>query len=119
MLKYESISELVNAAQERKLKISELVLSDQAEAMEQSPEELYERMRESFQVMRQSVAVGMREDLRSMSGLTGGRAAMLKDAVTGGKTVGGALLGRAAARALVRCLLARSRWADSSSNFKA
>ena len=58
------------------------------------------RMLALLPVMRQSVEDGMDPALRSMSGLTGGRAAMLKDAVTGGKTVGGALLGRAAARAL-------------------
>ena len=55
MLKYESIGELVSAAEAQGLKISELVLRDQAEAMEQPPEELYERMRESVAVMREAV----------------------------------------------------------------
>ena len=100
MLKYESISELVNAAQERKLKISELVLSDQAEAMEQSPEELYERMRESFQVMRQSVAAGMREDLRSMSGLTGGEGCKMQRYAENGGGLCGPELSKAVARAV-------------------
>ena len=36
MLKYQSIQELVSAAEERGLKISELVMLDQAEAMEQA-----------------------------------------------------------------------------------
>ena len=74
MLKYESIGELVSAAEAQGLKISELVLRDQAEAMEQPPEVLYERMRESFAVMREAVTAGQKEDLRSMSGLTGGEA---------------------------------------------
>ena len=100
MLKYESISELVNAAQERKLKISELVLSDQAEAMEQSPEELYERMRESFQVMRQSVAAGMREDQRSMSGLTGGEGWKMQRYAENGGGLCGTEMTRAVARAV-------------------
>ena len=100
MLKYESISELVNAAQERKLKISELVLSDQAEAMEQSPEELYERMLESFHVMRQSVAAGMLEDQRSMSGLTGGEGWKMQRYVENGGGLCGAEMTRAVARAM-------------------
>ncbi len=100
MLKYELISELVNAAQERKLKISELVLSDQAEAMEQSPEELYERMRESFQAMRQSVAAGMREDLRSMSGLTGGEGCKMQRYAENGGGLCGPELSKAVARAV-------------------
>jgi L-serine dehydratase len=100
MLKYESISELVNAARERKLKISELVLSDQAEAMEQSPEELYERMRESFEVMRQSVAAGMREDQRSMSGLTGGEGFKMQRYAQSGGGLCGPELSRALARAV-------------------
>ena len=45
MLKYDSIRELTDAAGEKGVKICRLVLADQAEAMEQSGEELYERMR--------------------------------------------------------------------------
>ena len=50
MLKYQSIRELTEAAEAEHLKISELVLKEQAEAMEQPVEELYERMKESFDV---------------------------------------------------------------------
>ena len=58
------------------------------------------RMLALLPVMRQSVEDGMNPDLRSMSGLTGGRAPMLKRAVMDARTVGGSLLGRATARAL-------------------
>ena len=78
MLKYQSIQELVSAAEERGLKISELVLRDQAEAMDQTQEALYERMRKSFEVMRESVAAGQKRELRSMSGLTGGEGWRMK-----------------------------------------
>ena len=79
MLKYESIRELAEAAQESGQKISELVLADQAEAMEQNAGELYERMRESFQVMCESVNEGIKKDQRSMSGLTGGEGFRMKE----------------------------------------
>ena len=78
MLKYESIREIVTAAQEAGTKIGELVLRDQAEAMEQTNDELYARMRDSFAVMRQAVGAGQKEGLRSMSGLTGGEGFQMK-----------------------------------------
>ena len=101
MLKYQSIQELVSAAEERGLKISELVMLDQAEAMEQTPEEIYERMRRSFEVMRESVAEGQKKDLRSMSGLTGGEGYQMKryaESTNGGLC--GDFLSKAIARAL-------------------
>lgn len=79
MLNYRSIREITEAAEAAQLKISELVLRDQAESMEQPAEELYEKMRESFVVMRESVAFGQKEDQRSMSGLTGGEDFAMKD----------------------------------------
>ena len=101
MLKYESIRELVTAAGEQGVRISELVLRDQAEAMEQTREELYERMRESFAVMRQAVELGQREDQRSMSGLTGGEGWRMKRYA---ETTGGGLCGPFMARAISRAL---------------
>ena len=72
MLKYESIQELVSAAENGGMKISELVLQDQAESMETEPEELYKTMQNSFEVMKKAVETGQKSDQRSMSGLTGG-----------------------------------------------
>ena len=55
-----------------------------------------ERMREALGVMRESVREGMRPDLRSVSGMTGGQAAKIRpEAALGGKT-----LARASAIAL-------------------
>ena len=79
MLKYQSIRELTEAAEAEHLKISELVLKEQAEAMEKPEEELYERMKESFDVMREAVDFGQKKDQRSMSGLTGGEGFAMKD----------------------------------------
>ncbi len=101
MLKYQSIQELVSAAEERGLKISELVLLDQAEAMEQTPDEIYERMRRSFEVMRESVAEGQKKDQRSMSGLTGGEGYRMKEYAEQCK---GGLCGDFLSRAIARAL---------------
>ncbi|SFB72502.1 L-serine ammonia-lyase, iron-sulfur-dependent, subunit alpha [Butyrivibrio sp. YAB3001] len=72
MLKYETISELVSEATKRNIKISELVLADQAAGMDKTEIEVYKKMKDSFRVMIESVKVGLQKDLRSTSGLTGG-----------------------------------------------
>ncbi len=63
-------------------------------------EELDAYMHEALEVMRDSAVKGMQEDLRSVSGLTGGNAYKLMTAVQKGETAGGSLIGRMAARAL-------------------
>jgi len=72
MLKYESVTELVRAAEQRGTRISEAVLEDQAEAMEKTPLELFEKMEIDLHVMKEAAKEGMKEGQRSMSGLTGG-----------------------------------------------
>lgn len=99
MLKYESVSELVAEAEKRNIKISELVLEDQAKSMEKEPLELYEKMEISFQVMRDSIKEGMKKDQKSMSGLTGGEGYLMNEyAATGG--ISGNFMTKAMARAL-------------------
>ena len=101
MLRYVSIREIVSAAEEQGTAIGEMVLRDQAEAMEQTAEQVYERMRSSFAVMREAVAAGQREDQRSMSGLTGGEAfRMLRYSRESNGGLCGPFLSGAIARAL-------------------
>ena len=100
MLKYESVRELTDAAAEKGVKICRLVLADQAEAMEQTEEELYERMRESFLVMRRAVETGQGEGLRSMSGLTGGEGFLMKRYAENGGGLCGPFLAGAISRAM-------------------
>jgi L-serine dehydratase len=82
-----------------KTTISELVLKDQANQMEVTEEELYERMKKNLQVMIAAVREGKNPNLRSTSGLTGGDAAKMEAyANTGGMT--GGFLNHAMARAI-------------------
>ncbi len=78
MLKYESVSELVSEAEKQGIRISKLVLKDQAAAMDSTELEIYEKMEIDFQVMVQSVQTGQRKNQRSMSGLTGGEGYKMK-----------------------------------------
>ena len=79
MFKYESVKELTDAAEKEHKKISSLVLEDQARSMEISAEEIFARMADSFKVMKEAVAFGMKKDQKSMSGLTGSEGYMVNE----------------------------------------
>lgn len=85
MLKYDSIAELVNEAEKRGLKLSELVLKTQAAMTEKTEEEMFATMERSLQVMKESVQDGLDKDKRSASGLTGGDAYKLNEALKAGQ----------------------------------
>lgn len=99
-LQYNSVEELVYAAESCKKKISEIVLAEQAQTTEQPQERLFSDMKKRFHVMKQSVKEGMAPDLRSSSGLSGGSAAKMKSAVEQGRSHFGSLFGNAMAMAL-------------------
>ena len=101
MLTYQSIAELIEAAEKEGEKLSRLVLRDQAEQMELSEEELYNRMEESFDVMCEAVRKGQDKNQRSTSGLTGGEGYKMKrysEETDGG--LSGSFMTRAMSRAL-------------------
>lgn len=101
MFTYTSIAELVSAAEQQKKRISDLVLADQAEALEQTPQELFSKMTEDLYVMQEAVKFGQRPDQKSTSGLTGGEGWKMKQyahRTNGG--LGGELINHAIGRAL-------------------
>ena len=100
MLSYESISGLVRTAEEQGRRISEIVLADQAEALETTELELFEKMELDFRVMVDSVKAGQKEDQRSMSGLTGGEGFRMKQYAEQNGGLCGTLMSRAISRAL-------------------
>ena len=99
-LEYKSIEELVYAAESCKKKISDIVLEEQSQAAELPRERLFADMRERLSVMKQSVKDGMDPSLRSASGLSGGSAAKMREAVQQKRTHFGPLFGNAMAMAL-------------------
>ena len=78
MLKYDSIAELVDAAERAGMAISEVALEDQADSLRQDAAMLFRQMDKSFTVMQQAIEFGQREDQKSMSGLTGGEGWRMK-----------------------------------------
>lgn len=63
-------------------------------------QEIYEKMRQNYQVMASCIQPGSAPDLKSTSGLTGGDAYRMRTAVEQGKNLTGPLLGGALYRAL-------------------
>ncbi len=100
MLKYESISELIEAAEKTGEKISGIVLEDQAVSLEKSPLEVYEKMELDFHIMCASVKEGQKKEQRSMSGLTGGEGFLMNEYALKGKSLCGEFLSKAISRAL-------------------
>ncbi len=93
-----SMKELVAAAEGGTIGKTALL----AEMMESGMNEaqLKEIMQERLEIMRASVEAGMNRKLRSLSGLSGGQAAKLNDAVLSGNTVSGSIMGKTAVRAM-------------------
>ena len=100
MLKYDSIQKLVKEAEKKSKKISELVLEDQAKALETTTEAVYAKMEASFDVMLSSVKDGMKKGQKSTSGLTGGEGYLMNAYMKKGDSLCGDFMGKAIARAL-------------------
>lgn len=72
MLDYHSLAEIAELASSRGIKISELVLEDQAQSLEITKEQLLKVMDEDLSVMESSAKNGGKADIKSNSGITGG-----------------------------------------------
>ncbi len=99
-MKYDSIKEIVNLAEETNKKISDIVIAEQANTLEITEDELFERMKKSFYAMKESVSEGINSNMRSISGLTGGSAYKMKMQVEKGLNICGKIFGDAMVKAL-------------------
>ncbi len=99
-MKYNSISELCCKAEELNIRISDLVIKDQAALTETKEEDLKRTMKTMLDVMRESTKEGLRPDIRSVSGLSGGDAYKLEQSIKNGQSVCGPILGKALVKAL-------------------
>jgi len=100
MLTYQSIQELVDAANAAKCTIGELTLRQQAEEMGQDEIMLLRQMDKNFAVMEDAIAFGQRQEQTSMSGLTGGEGWKMLEYSKRGEGVSGTFMARAMSRAL-------------------
>jgi len=100
MITYQSIDELVETAMSEGKNISDVVINQQAMEQHCPVDELYQQMARNLEVMRESVQSGVASKHRSPSGLSGGDAHKLLEAIKKAQTVGGTTLGMALVRAL-------------------
>lgn len=98
-LSYTSLEELMAAAEEAGCPLSQVVLEQQAQQMEQTREQLLEEMARRYDVMKEAARKGAQPGVRSTSGLTGGDGYRLSQAARGVTLCGGVLPG-ALARAV-------------------
>lgn len=97
---YECLANIVEEVQAANSTIGKYVLKDQAAIAEVEESVLFERMQNSLAVMKQSVLEGLDKDKRSTSGLTGGDAYKMNEAVSAGKNICGKIFGNALTKAL-------------------
>lgn len=97
---YHSIAAIIGAAEESGLKISELVLRQQADQLEQTEEKIFGKMQGEYRVMADCIGPGTEKYLKSNSGLTGGDAWKMRVRAESGDSLTGSFLSGALYRAL-------------------
>lgn len=98
--KFNSVAEIVSAAENSGCLISPLILEQQSMSMEIPKEKLYAEMDRRLSVMIDSVTAGSKPGLRSQSGLTGGDAYKLLSVINAGQTLCGNVISKAIEKAL-------------------
>jgi L-serine dehydratase len=99
LIEYHSVAELVRLAEEKNRRISDVVLEDQAAAMEKTAEELFAMMKNNLDVMKNAAEKGAEEGIRSHSGLSGGDGFRMASYAKG-RPLSGSFCAKALARAI-------------------
>ncbi|BAB06215.1 L-serine ammonia-lyase, iron-sulfur-dependent, subunit alpha [Halalkalibacterium halodurans] len=76
---FRNVAELVELAESQAIPISEVMIRQEIEVTERSREAIIEQMENHLDVMEKAVRRGITEQVRSVSGLTGGDAVLLQD----------------------------------------
>jgi len=91
---FDTIEELIAIAEKNKISIAQVVINREKHLSEKKESEIREIMKNNLQIMRQSIKKGLEEDIKSMSGLTGGDAKKVEKARKEGRTIAGDLFSR-------------------------
>jgi L-serine dehydratase len=92
--------EIIRTAYERNARICDLIMQDEMKNSELSLEKVREKMSDNLSVMKKSSSYGIENEIKSVSGLTGGDAKRVDGYRGLGKTLSGDILNKAMARAL-------------------
>ena len=91
---FHKIEELIEIAEKNEITLAQVVINREKDLTEKTEAEVRDKMRYSLQVMRESIEKGLNEDVKSMSGLTGGDAKKVEKARKEGKSITGDLFSR-------------------------
>lgn len=97
---YTSAKSMMDACEEQNKTIYELQLDQEMEASDMTKEEIYDYLRKTYEIMKKSANAGLAEPITSMSGMTGKNAFKVNDYSMNSKSISGALITKAMARAL-------------------
>lgn len=100
MIDFNSMEELIKTAVEKGKNISDIVVEEQSVEIGKSAETLQQAMFENLKAMKEAIDGGLKPDVKSVSGLSGGDAFRLMEAVQGGKAIGGNILSKALVKAM-------------------
>lgn len=89
MTEFHSGEELLNLCKQKNKSISQIVIEGEMELTEQSLDELMLKMGNSLEVMRHSINQGLKEDIKSVSGMIGGEAKRMREYYKKHKSVSG------------------------------
>ncbi|WP_427338878.1 L-serine ammonia-lyase, iron-sulfur-dependent, subunit alpha [Caloranaerobacter sp. DY30410] len=92
--------ELLKIANEKGLKLWEIILENEAQVSEIDKKELRNRMKENLIVMKEASTRGLENDIKSISGLIGGDSKKVENYRKSKKTLCGDVINKAMARAL-------------------
>lgn len=79
MPEFKKIEDLIQLAENKNTSIGQIVLEWEAESAEKPVEEIWNKMENYWQVMKQSIEEGLTQEIRSVTGLTGGDAKRMKN----------------------------------------
>jgi len=99
-INFSSGSELLGLCSKNNVRIYEMMLVREVHISQKNKDLIRSEMLESLEVMKKAVRRGLTEDIRSISGLTGGDAKRLIQYCESGRTVAGECLNRAVAAAM-------------------
>lgn len=97
---FDTVEELIKIAEENEITLAQVVINREKELSEKSEAAVREKMKDTLQVMRESISRGLEEDIKSMSGLTGGDARKVDKARKEGKNITGELFSKVLANTL-------------------
>lgn len=97
---FRNAAELVEISESKNMKISEIMIQMEVEESGRSREEIMEQMENNLKVMEEAVERGVKEGVKSRSGLTGGDAVLVQKYIEKGNTLAGPTLLDAVSKAM-------------------